>query len=78
MCGICGFSTASEFSTKQSIGNTIFRRQLNGRAYGSDPGCFLPARGKLQLTAQQKQTLARVNALFSGILLTRYAQPYSG
>ena len=24
-------------STKQAINNTLFRRQLNGRAYGSDP-----------------------------------------
>ena len=24
-------------STKQAINNTVFRRQLNGRAYGSDP-----------------------------------------
>ena len=57
-------------STKQSIGNTIFRRQLNGRAYGSDPDVFFLREENCKLTAQQKQTLARVNALFSGILLT--------
>ena len=28
-------------STKQAINNTVFRRQLNGRAYGSDPDVFL-------------------------------------
>lgn len=27
-------------STKQAINNTVFRRQLNGRAYGSDPDVF--------------------------------------
>ena len=70
MYGICGFSTASEVSTKQSIGNTIFRRQLNRRAYGSDPDVFFLREENCKLTAQQKQTLAQVNALFSGILLT--------
>ena len=57
-------------STRQSIGNTIFRRQLNGRAYGSDPDVFFLREENCKLTLQQKQTLARVNALFSGILLT--------
>ena len=57
-------------STKQSIGNTIFRRQLNRRAYGSDPDVFFLREENCKLTAQQKQTLAQVNALFSGILLT--------
>ena len=44
-------------STKQSIGNTIFRRQLNGRAYGSDPDVFFLREENCKLTAQQKQTL---------------------
>lgn len=57
-------------STRQSIGNTIFRRQLNGRAYGSDPDVFFLREENCKLTLHQKQTLARVNALFSGILLT--------
>lgn len=57
-------------STKQSICNTIFRRQLNGRAYGSDPDVFFLREENCKLTPQQKETLATVNALFSGILLT--------
>ena len=57
-------------STRQSIGNTIFRRQLNGRAYGSDPDVFFLREENCKLTAAQKTTLATVNALFSGILLT--------
>ena len=66
-------------STKQSIGNTIFRRQLNGRAYGSDPDVFFLREENCKLTLQQKQTLARVNALFSGILPhLRYAQSLYG
>ena len=57
-------------STRQSIGNTIFRRQLNGRAYGSDPDVFFLREENCKLTAAQKTALATVNALFSGILLT--------
>ena len=57
-------------STKQSIGNTVFRRQLNGRAYGSDPDVFFLREENCKLTSQQKEKLATVNALFSGILLT--------
>lgn len=54
-------------STKQSIGNTVFRRQLNGRAYGSDPDVFFLREENCKLTPQQKDQLATVNALFSGI-----------
>ena len=57
-------------STRQSIANTLFRRQLNGRAYGSDPDVFFLRSENCRLTKAQKQTLATVNALFSSILLT--------
>ncbi|MDE6579626.1 MAG: alpha-galactosidase, partial [Ruminiclostridium sp.] len=57
-------------STKQAIGNTIFRRQLNGRAYLSDPDVFFLREENIRLTAEEKTKLAKVNALFGGILLT--------
>lgn len=57
-------------STKQSIENTVFRRQLNGRAYGSDPDVFFLREENCRLTGVQKERLATVNALLSGILLT--------
>ena len=57
-------------STKQALQNTIFRRQLNGRAYGSDPDVFFLREENCKLTPEQKQTLATVNALFGQILLT--------
>ena len=41
-------------STRQSIGNTIFRRQLNGRAYGSDPDVFFLREENCKLTLQKK------------------------
>lgn len=57
-------------STKQAIGNTVFRRQLNGRAYLSDPDVFFLREDNLKLTSAQKAKLARVNALLGGVLLT--------
>lgn len=57
-------------STKQAIGNTVFRRQLNGRAYLSDPDVFFLREENLSLTPAQKDKLARVNALLGGVLLT--------
>lgn len=57
-------------STKQAIGNTVFRRQLNGRAYLSDPDVFFLRDENLALTEEQKAKLAEVNALLGGVLLT--------
>lgn len=57
-------------STRQAIGNTVFRRQLNGRAYLSDPDVFFLREENLKLTGEQKDKLARVNALLGGVLFT--------
>ncbi len=57
-------------STRQSIGNTVFRRQLNGRAYGSDPDVFFLRDTNLKLSPAQKEALATVNGLFGQVLLT--------
>ena len=57
-------------STKHSIDNTVFRRQLNGRAYLNDPDVFLLRAENCRLTPQEKEKLATVNALLGGILLT--------
>ena len=56
-------------STRQAIGNTIFRRQLNGRAYLSDPDVFFLREDNCRLTDEQKRVLATVNSLFGGVLL---------
>lgn len=57
-------------STKQAINNTLFRRQLNNRAYGSDPDVFFLREENCKLTAEQKRTLATVNALLGNVFLT--------
>ena len=56
-------------STRQAIGNSIFRRQLNGRAYLSDPDVFFLREDNIKLTMEQKRILATVNSLFGGVLL---------
>lgn len=57
-------------STKQAVENTVFRRQLNGRAYLSDPDVFFLRDENLALTSAQKAKLAQTNALLGGVLLT--------
>ncbi len=56
-------------STRQAIGNTIFRRQLNGRAWLNDPDVFFLRDDNLRLRPGEKHILATVNSLFGGMLL---------
>ena len=55
-------------STRQSILNTIYRRELNGRAFLNDPDVFFLREENLKLTEEEKTKLATVNALFGGVL----------
>lgn len=57
-------------STKNSMLNTIFRRQLNGRAFLNDPDVFLLRDDGNKLTGIQKQALAIVNDLFGSVYFT--------
>ncbi len=57
-------------STRQAMGNSVFRRQLNGRAYLSDPDVFFLREDNIKLTPEQKLKLGRLNALMGGVLLT--------
>ncbi len=57
-------------STRQAIENTIFRRELNGRAFGSDPDVFFLREDNIKLSEQEKSVLAKVCALFGQITLT--------
>ena len=57
-------------STKQSIGNSVFRRELNGRAFLSDPDVFFLSKENCRLKEYQKDELATINALLGGVFLT--------
>jgi alpha-galactosidase len=56
-------------STKHAISNTLFRRALDGRAFGSDPDVFFLRDENLRLTDAQKLLLARVNSLFGSVFM---------
>ena len=57
-------------STKQSIEDTVFRRQLTGRAFMGDPDVFFLREANCRLTPEEKEKLWTVNALLGGMLLT--------
>ena len=56
-------------STKQALETSIFRRQLNGRAYLSDPDVFFLRDDNLRLTENQKLALATANRVLGGVWL---------
>ena len=55
-------------STLHTQRNTLYRRQLDGRAFRSDPDVFLLREENTTLSDEQKHTLAIVNALFGSVL----------
>ncbi len=55
-------------STKHTQRNTVYRRQLNHRAFLNDPDVFLLRDENTTLTREQKMTLGRINALFGSVL----------
>ena len=57
-------------STKNSVLNSVFRRQLNGRAFLNDPDVFLLRPCNNSLSDAQKRCLAEVNALMGSVLFT--------
>ena len=57
-------------STEHSIHNTLYRRQLNDRAWINDPDVFFLREENIKLTEEEKKYLYTVDALMDGILLT--------
>lgn len=57
-------------STKNAILNTMYRRQLDNRAFLNDPDVFLLRDDNIKLTKKQKYSLAAVNALLGSLLFT--------
>lgn len=57
-------------STKNSILDSVFRRQLNGRAFLNDPDVFMLRPDGNSLSDEQKKCLAEVNALMGSVLFT--------
>ena len=57
-------------STKNTVLDSVFRRQLDGRAFRNDPDVFLLRDTENRMTSDQKLCLAEVNALCGGVLFT--------
>jgi len=57
-------------STLNAIGNSISRRQLNGRVFINDPDVFFLREDNIKLTQTQKETVAFVNKLFGSLIFT--------
>jgi alpha-galactosidase len=57
-------------STKHTMLNTLYRRQLSGRAFLNDPDVFLLRESNCKLKPTQKQALAQLNCLLGGVLFT--------
>ena len=57
-------------STKNSMLNTVFRRQLDGRAFYNDPDVFLLRDDNISLFNAQKQSLAFINHIFGSVYFT--------
>lgn len=62
-------------STKQALNNTVFRRQLNGRAYGSDPDVFFLREENCKLTAEQNVPLPQSTPCWAMCSSPRICRP---
>lgn len=57
-------------STKNAIDNTMFRRQLDGRAFRNDPDVFLLRENNIILSKNEKTLLGKINQLFGSLIFT--------
>jgi alpha-galactosidase len=57
-------------STKHTMLNTLYRRQLDGRAFLNDPDVFLLRTNNMKLRPSQQQALAKLNCLLGGVRFT--------
>lgn len=59
-----------DVSTPHTLGNTVFRRDLDGRAFLNDPDVFLLRDSNMKCTLQQRKIIAAVNRIFGSLLFT--------
>lgn len=57
-------------STKVTLQNTIYRSIFNNHLFGNDPDVFLLRDDNIELSKEQKYSLAIINSLFSSVLMT--------
>lgn len=59
-----------DVSTPNTLGNSIFRRHLDGRAFCNDPDVFLLRDSNMHCTLTQRKIIADVNRIFGSLLFT--------
>lgn len=64
------FFHRERISTKTTLQNTIFRSVFDDRLFGNDPDVFLLRDNNIELSKEQKYSLAMINSLFSSVLMT--------
>ena len=67
--GLMRQTVRERVSTRHAIENTLFRRQLDGRVWRSDPDVFFLREDNIHLEPERKRALAIVAGLFGGALL---------
>lgn len=64
------FGTREGISTELTLNNTIFRRQLDNRAFRNDPDVFLLRDYKIKLNNEQKRIISTINKICGSLLFT--------
>ena len=59
-----------DVSTRGALGNTVFRRGLDGRAFLNDPDVFLLRDNNMKMTLPQRKIIADINRIFGSLLFT--------
>lgn len=57
-----------DVSTRAALGNSIFRRGLDGRAFLNDPDVFLLRDNNMKMTLPQRKIIANINRIFGSLL----------
>ena len=55
-------------STVNSVNNTVFRRQLDGRAFVNDPDVVLIRSYNITMSARKRELIARINKIFGNLI----------
>ena len=55
-------------STVNGVNNTVFRRQLDGRAFVNDPDVILIRSYNITMSARKRELIARINKIFGNLI----------
>ncbi len=64
------FLHRERISTKQTILNTIYRRELDGHVFYNDPDVYVLRNDENKLSGKQRESLTLINAIFGSLFLS--------